>query len=88
VALPGGITRAGISITHPLAINTLAAAATTTGAAAARRGQQKRATFSRVEPNGYPFVPFYVESYGRIGQPAMKLLHAMGDEAASLGEVT
>jgi hypothetical protein len=35
-----------------------------------------------VEPNGYPFVPFSVESYGRLGQPAMKLLHSLGDEAA------
>jgi hypothetical protein len=79
---------ADISITHPLAINTLAAAATTACAAAARWNQQKCATFSRVEPNGYPFVPFSVESYGRIGQPAMKLLHALGDEAAGPGEVT
>jgi hypothetical protein len=74
---------ADVSITHPLANNTLAA-----GAAAARRDQQKRATYSRVEPNGYPFVPFSVESYGRIGQPAMKLLHALGDEAAGPGGVT
>jgi hypothetical protein len=85
LALPGGITIADISITHPLAIKTLAAAATTAGAAAARRDQQKRATYSRVEPNGFPFVPFSVESYGRIGQPAMKLLHALGDEAAGPG---
>jgi hypothetical protein len=88
LALSGGITVADISITHPLAINTLAAAAKTAGVAAARREQQKRATYSRVEPNGYPFVPFSVESYGRIGQPAMKLLHALGDEAAGPGGVT
>jgi hypothetical protein len=88
LALPGGITIADISITHPSAINTLAAAATTAGAAAARRCQQKRARYSRAEPNGYPFLPFSVESYGRIGQPAMKLLHALGDEAAGPGGVT
>jgi hypothetical protein len=80
LALPGGVTIADISITHPLAISILAA--TTAGAAAARREQQKRATYSRVQPNGYPIVPFSVESYGRIGQPAMKLLHALEDEAA------
>jgi hypothetical protein len=57
-------------------------------AAAARWDQQKRATYSRVEPNGYPFVPFSVESCGRTGQLAMKLLHALGDEAAGLGGVT
>jgi hypothetical protein len=38
------------------------------------------------EPNG-PFVPFSAESYGRLGQPAMKLLHALGDKAASPGGV-
>jgi hypothetical protein len=88
LVLPRGITIPDISITHPLAINTLAAAATTAGAAVTRREQQKRATYSRVEPNGFPFVPFSVESYGRIGQPAMKLLHALGDEAAGPGGVT
>jgi hypothetical protein len=52
------------------------------------RDQQKRATYSRAEPNGFPFVPFSVESYGRIGQPAIKLLHALGDEVAGPGGVT
>jgi hypothetical protein len=41
-----------------------------------------------VEPNGYASVPFSVEGYGRIGQPAMKLLHALEDEAAGPGGVT
>jgi hypothetical protein len=88
LALPRGITIVDISITHPLAINTLAAAATTASAATARRDQQKCARYSRVEPNAYPFVPFSVESYGSIGQLAMKLLHALGVEAASPGGVT
>jgi hypothetical protein len=88
LALPRGITIADISITPPLAINTLAAAATTAGAAAAHREQQKCATYSPVEPNGYPFVPFSVQSYGRLGQPSMKLLHVLGNEAAGPGGVT
>jgi hypothetical protein len=67
LALPGGITIPDISVIHPLSINTLPAAATTAGAAAARRDQQKRATYARVEPTGFPFVPFSVESYGRLG---------------------
>jgi hypothetical protein len=41
-----------------------------------------------VEPNGYPFVPFSVESYGRIGQLATKLVHALGDDVASPGGFT
>jgi putative effector of murein hydrolase LrgA (UPF0299 family) len=31
------------------------------------------------------FVPFSVESYDRLGVPAMNLLHDLGDEAASPG---
>jgi hypothetical protein len=33
-------------------------------------------------------VPSSAEGYRRIGQPAMKLLHALGDEAAGPGGVT
>jgi hypothetical protein len=39
--------------------------------------------------HGYSFVPFYVEeTYGRLGQLAMTLLHMPGDEAAGPGGVT
>jgi hypothetical protein len=34
-----------------------------------------------------PLCPFSVESYGRIGQPAMKLLHPLGGETAGPGGV-
>jgi hypothetical protein len=90
LALPGGITIADISVIHPLSINTLSAAATTAGAAvvaAARCDQQKPAMYAGVEPNDLPFAPFSKESYGRLGQPGMKLLHALGDEVASPGGV-
>jgi hypothetical protein len=40
-----------------------------------------------VEPHGYGFVPFSVETYGRLGQPAIKLLHSLGDEATGPGGV-
>jgi hypothetical protein len=40
---------------------------------------------SRVEPSGCLFVPFSIESYRLLGVPAMKLLHDLGDAAASLG---
>jgi hypothetical protein len=36
-----------------------------------------------VDPNGYPFVPVSIESYGRLGMPAMKVLHDLGNDAAS-----
>jgi hypothetical protein len=44
--------------------------------------------YARVEPHGYGFVPFSVETYHRLGQPAMKLLHVLGDKAAGAGGVT
>jgi hypothetical protein len=88
LALPRGITVSDLSVIHPLSINTLPRAATTAGAAASHRDQQKRTAYARVEPNGYGFVPFSVETYGRIGQPAMKLLHDLGEEAAGPGGVS
>jgi hypothetical protein len=62
LVLPGGITIADVSVIHPLSINTLSVAAATAGAAASRHDQQKQAAYAQVEPNGYPFVPFSVES--------------------------
>jgi hypothetical protein len=62
-------------VIHPLSINTLLAAAAAAGAEASSRDQQKRNAYVCVEPNGYVFVSFSVESYGRLGTPAMKLLH-------------
>jgi hypothetical protein len=88
LAMPQGIAIADVSVIHPLSLNTLSPAAATAGAAAARRDQQKRASYARVEPNGYAFTPFSIESYGRLGQPAMQLLHALGDEASGPGGVT
>jgi hypothetical protein len=88
MALPQSISITDISVIHPLSTNTLSRAATTAGAAASHRDQQKRTAYARVEPHGYGFVPFSVETYGRLGQPAMKLLHLLGDEVAGPGGVT
>jgi hypothetical protein len=69
-------------------MNIISWAATTAGAAASHQDQQKRMAYARVEPHGYSFVPFSVETYGSLGQPVIKLLHSLGDEAASPGCVT
>jgi hypothetical protein len=47
--------------------------------------QQKPATYARMEPNGIPFVPFFLKSYGPLGQLVMK--HVLGDKAAGPGRV-
>jgi hypothetical protein len=88
LAMPQGITIADVSIIHPTSLNTLSRAAATAGAAASHRDRQKQTAYARVEPNGYSFVPFSVESYGRLGHPAMTLMHSLGDEAAGPGGVS
>jgi hypothetical protein len=84
MVLPRGIAIADISVVHP---HLLHRAAATAGAAASHvhRDQQKRTAYARLEPNGYEFVPVSVESFGRLSQPAMKLLHTLGNEAAGPG---
>jgi hypothetical protein len=88
MALPPGFSITDISVIHPLSLNIIFRAATTAGAAASHRNQLKRTAYARVEPHGYSFVPFSVETFGRLGQPAIKLLHLLGDEAAGPGGVT
>jgi hypothetical protein len=60
-----------------------AAAARTDRAAGLAR--QEEEAYSRLEPNGYPFTPCSVESYGRLGKPTMDLLSKLGDEAEGAG---
>jgi hypothetical protein len=88
ILLPKNVAIVDVSVINPLSINSLSSAAALPGAAAARRDHQKRTAYAGVEPNGYAFVPISVESYGRIGQPAMKLLRQLGDEAAGPGGIT
>jgi hypothetical protein len=57
------------------------------GSSVAARDQRKGHAYPQVEPNGYCFVPFSVESYGRLGLPAMKFLLELGDKAAGPGGV-
>jgi hypothetical protein len=57
------------------------------GAISAWRGHQKRTAYVGVEPTSYAFLPFSVEWYRRPEQPAMKLLHQLGDEADGPGGV-
>jgi hypothetical protein len=80
MVLPRGIAIADVSVVHPLSTHLLHRAASTAGVAASHRDQQKRTTYARLAPNGYEFVPVSVESYGRLSQLAMKLLHTLGEE--------
>jgi hypothetical protein len=77
LALPQGISITDISVIHPFSLNIISRAASTAGAAASHRDQLNRTAYARVEPHGYGLVPFSVETYGRLGQPSMKLLHLL-----------
>ena len=78
---------ADISVTHPPAPSFVAAAALRGGAAAARRDQDKRNKYRRIDSTGYTFHPLTVETYGRLGTPAMQLLNKIADIAENTGSV-
>ena len=83
MALPTGTIVADVSIIHPAATTYLDKAAATTGAAAALRDAHKVDKY-RDSPLGgaCDFVPLSVETYGRMGAPAMELLGQLADLAA------
>jgi hypothetical protein len=41
--------------------------------------------YGQLDPNGYPFILFLVESYGRLGKPAISFLGQLGKEAEEAG---
>jgi hypothetical protein len=87
LALRSALTIADVSVIHPAASTYVAAAARTTGSAAAVRDRHKQARYDRGDAGGYAFVPLSVETYGRMGAPAMKLLNTLADTAAAAGVV-
>jgi hypothetical protein len=85
LALESVMSVVDVSITHPSGVANRAAAATTDGAAVARRDWEKRRTYGQLELNGYPFIPFSVETYGRLGKPAISVRRQLGLEAKEAG---
>jgi hypothetical protein len=78
----------GVSIIHPRAATYCAAAAQTDGSAAARRDVEKTSQYQRYGAGCYHFVPLTVETYGRLGEPLMKLITDVGASAAQQGDGT
>ena len=76
-----------VSVTNPLSASYVGAAAERAGAAAQKRDETKTAAYAAREDSGYKFIPFSVETHGRLGLPAMALLGQLGSAAseASLG---
>ena len=76
-----------LSMIHPAAQEYRAAAAKGPGEAAKIRDRQKRNDHAKEGNQGYTFVPFSIETYGRLGKPAEELLKSVADVAASTGAV-
>jgi hypothetical protein len=85
LALESGMSVVGVSITHPSGVANRAAAAMTDNAAATRKDREKRRRYGELEPNGYPFTPFSVETYVHLGKPAISCLGQLGLEAKEAG---
>ena len=91
VVLPSGkISVVDIVVTHPAQQSRVSQACTRAGHAAARAESEKVAEFRRIgeDAGQYDFVPFAVETYGRLGASAQSFLKALGDVAASRGTIS
>ncbi|NJN00175.1 MAG: hypothetical protein HC793_00355 [Aquincola sp.] len=88
--LPGGqIDIVDVVVTHPARQDCLGQACTRTGLAAHRAEEAKVRAFRRFGDAGqYEFVPFALESYGRLGASAQSFLKRLGDIAAGRGNIS
>jgi hypothetical protein len=85
LALRTALSVVDVSIIHPAAATYVRGAAHTDGSAAAARDHAKRARYETDHPGGYAFKPFSVETYGRLGKPAMQLLNDLASAATAGG---
>jgi hypothetical protein len=91
VVLPSGqISIVDVVVTHPLQQAHVNQACTRPGHAAAQAERSKVTEFRRIgeDASQYDFVPFAVESYGRLGASAQSFLKQLGEVAASRGSVS
>jgi hypothetical protein len=73
-----------VSVIHPAAASFAVGAARAPGFAAAARDASKRCAYRQVS-SALPFVPMSVESFGRLGAPALTLLGDLADQAVQAG---
>ena len=88
LVMPEGVLVVDVSVVHPAAETYVQVAANTDGAAAEVRGARKVAKYVCSQAGGgYAFEPIIVETYGRVGEPAHKLLKRLAGIAAQSGKV-
>ena len=74
--MPSGLVVLDVSLTHPSADSYVQAAAARAGAAAAARDRYKRQKYAAMTMHAATtFVPLTIESYRRLGTPAMVFLN-------------
>ena len=88
MVLPEAVTVTDVSVVHPAGETHRQAASVTDGRAAAHRDGVKRRRYGDGNEDVFAFVPLSVETYGRWGRPAMRLLNNMAESAASMGRVS
>jgi hypothetical protein len=88
--LPGGqIDIVDVVVTHPARQDCLGQACTRVGFAARKAEEGKVRAFRRFGDAGqYEFVPFALESYGRLGASAQSFLKRLGEVAAGRGNIS
>jgi hypothetical protein len=86
--IQSGKTVVDVSVSHPPSVALRAASDATDGSAAARRNAEMSCAYNRQAPNGYPRVPFSVETYGRLGKTAIGFLGRLGAEAVAADNVS
>jgi hypothetical protein len=78
-----------VTVTHPLGVNALSAASRTDGSAAAAAETRKVSDWQQfADSPQYEFVPFAVETYGRLGPKAVQHIRELGEIAASSGRIS
>ena len=76
-------------VTHPVASSYVRDAAQAAGSAAAKAETRKRRALDEIgEGSAFEFIPLAVESYGRMGSAASRLLSELGDLAAQGSRVS
>ena len=91
VVLPSGkINIVDVVVTHPSQVKYVNQACTRVGHAAARAEVDKVDKFREIgeDAGQYDFVPFAVESYGRLGASAQSFLKDLGEVAAARGSIS
>jgi hypothetical protein len=73
-----------VSVIHPAAASCAEGAARTPGFVAVALDSSKRRAYWQVSP-ALPFVLMSVESFGRLGAPALTLLGELADQAVQAG---